>query len=250
MARKKRPTRTTADYLASASELSKLVPSLRKFKRRKTLTKSEKASIRRREKQKKNVPFIFPVSKQQAKKLGRRRLFMPGFQAIQLRSTKEVAAFKASDKIHIGKHGDISITQDGQRWIYWSLDRNEVRSRVAMRTRGAEAFNKQFPIERVADLAVKAFATYKVQQVHLWAHAGIVGDAFHSIEDFVRWVNKQWNAGRYMSTRYREGTDEIYTQPSDPGKWINGIAILIEDETYTKRRKKIDGQAKASKNAV
>lgn len=236
---KKKPIRSTDDYLASAKELSKIVPSLKKFKSRKTLRKSEKASIRRREKQLKNIPFLVPVSKVQAKKLGRRKLFLPGIQAIQLRNVE------AGSKIKI-KGKDIEVLQNAQHWIYWSLDRKTVRSRRGMRDAGASAFNKQFPIEKVSELTTAAFAQYEVQQVHLWAHAGIVGDAFHDVQQFVMWVNEKWNQGRYISTRHLASGD-IYSEPSDPGKWVNGIAILIENPDYTRARRKLDAEATAKK---
>lgn len=236
--KKKRPTRTTDDYLASAKSLSKLVPSLKKFKSRKTLKKSEKASIRRRERQLKNIPFLVPLTKPQAKKLGRVKLFLPGIQAVQLRNVQPGASIKIKGK-------DIEVQQNGQRWIYWSLDRDTVRSRRGMREAGAKAFDKQFPIEKVSDLTAKAFATFKVQQVHLWAHAGIVGDAFEDLQQFIMWVNEKWNQGRYVSTHYKVSGD-IYSPPSDPGKWVNGIAILVEDTAYTTRRNAIDAAQKAA----
>lgn len=236
--KKKRPTRSTDDYLASAKSLSKLVPSLKKFKARKTLTKSEKASIRRRERQLKNIPFLVPVTKPQAKKLGRQKLFLPGIQAVQLRNVQAGASIKIRGK-------DIEVQQNGQRWIYWALDRDTVRSRRGMRTAGDKAFNKQFPIEKVSDLTAKAFAKYRVQQVHLWAHAGIVGDAFEDLQQFIMWVNEKWNQGRYVSTHYKVGGD-IYSTPSDPGKWVNGIAILVENTDYTTRRKELDAAEKAA----
>lgn len=231
--RKKKPTRTTEDYLVSARALSGLVPSLKKFKNRKRLKKSEKASIRRREKQLKNIPFLVPVTPKQAKKLGRRKLFLPGIQAIQLRNVSPDAKIKI-------KGNDVEVFQNGQRWIYWSLDRDVVRSRRGMHKAGADAFNKQFPIEKVSDLTAAAFRRYEVQQVHLWAHAGIVGAGFRDVEQFIMWVNEKWNQGRYVSTLHKVGGD-IYSNPSDPGKWVNGIAILVEDAEYTRRRRALSG---------
>lgn len=239
---RKKTTRTTDDYLASARELSRLVPSLRKFRRRKTLTKSNKATIRRREKQLKNIPFLVPVTKKQAKNLGRRKLFLPGIQAIQLRNVTPDAQIK------INRRGQITVVEHDRRWIYWSLDRNTVRSRRGMREAGAKAFAKQFDIERVSDLTAAAFKRYRVQQVHLWAHAGIVGEGFEDLQQFVMWVNEKWNQGRYVTTRYRVGSPDIYTEPSDPGKWVNGIAILVENDEYTKKRKALNAKEKKAGN--
>lgn len=227
--KKRRPKRQTADYLSSASALSILVPGLRKYRKRKTLKPSEKAAITRREKQLKNIPYLVPVTAKQAKKL-KGKLFFPGIQAIQLRNVPNTARIKIRGK-------DIEVIDGQFRWIYWSLDRVTVRSRVGMRNAGKAAFDKRFPIEKVSDLTIEAFKKYNVQQVHLWAHAGIVGDAFHDTNVFIRWVNEKWSAGRYM----RED-DQGNHSPSDPGKWVNGIAILLENAEQTKRRKALRGK--------
>lgn len=231
--KKKRSTRQTADYLLSVRNLAPLVPSLRKLKNRKTLTKSQKATIRRREKQLKNIPDIKPITAAQAKALGKKKLFLPGIQGIQLRGVKD-GSFK------IRKNGDIEVIAGEGRWIYWALDRQTVRSRRGMKSAADAAFNKKFPIDIVADLTKAAFKQYEVQQVNLWAHAGIVGANFRDINSFVMWVNEKWNAGRYMGTQQRTMSDEIYSSPSDPGKWVNGIAILIENPEYTKRRRALE----------
>src|SRR5258708_3555572 len=156
-------------------------------------------------------------------------MFLPGVRAIQLRGIKEDA------KIRIGKLGDIFITYNERQWIYWSLDRETVRSKRAMRKAGESAFAKMFPIEKVSDLAKEAFARSDVKEVRLWAHAGIVGDSFEDLPAFIRWVNEKWNQGRYMGQQERL-TGNLYSNPSDPGKWVNGIAILLEDSEYIKKR--------------
>lgn len=230
---KKKSGRSTESYLYSADNLSKIVPSLKKFAKRKTLKKSEKATITRREKQLKNIPFLQPVTPKQAKQLGRRKMFLPGVQAIQLRGVDT----DKGDKFKINRYGDIEVTKaTGQRWIYWALDRKTVRSRPGMREAGKDVFDKKLPIEKVADITAEAFQKYHIQEVRLWAHAGIVGEGFHSLKQFILWVNEKWNQGRYVSTR-QFANGEIYSSPSDPGKWVNGIAILIENPEYTKRRK-------------
>lgn len=241
--KKKKVKRPDASYIEAARNLSPLVPKLRKYRKRKTLTRYEKSAITRREKQLKNIPFLVPVSKKQARKL-KGKLFLPGIQAIQLRNVAPDA------KITFGKHGDITVQQGGSRWIYWSLDRETVRSRPGMREAGEAAFNKQFPIEKVSDLTALAFKRYNIQQVQLWAHAGVVGDAFQDLKQFIMWVNEKWNQGRYMGGR--EEQLGRFSNPSDPGKWVNGIAILIENPEYTKRRKALEREkrdaAKAAKN--
>lgn len=228
--KKKRKTRTADDYLNSARNLSSLVPSLKKFKKRKTLTKNEKRQIRRREKQLQNIPFLVPVSPAQAKKLGNRKLFKPGVRAIQLRGVEQ------GQRININKRGDISTSDGNRHWIYWTLPKAVVRSRRGMRDAGSSAFNKEFPIDKVADLAAKAFKQFEVQEVRLWAHAGIVGEGFQDLPAFIRWVNSKWQNGRYITVR-QYANEDIYSDPSDPGKWVNGIAILVENPDYTKKRK-------------
>ena len=241
--RKRREKRSDDSYLKSARELSKYVPKLTKYKRRKTLTRYEKSAIARRERQLKNIPFLVPLTKKQARKVGRKKLFLPGIRAIQLRNVPE------GSKIRFNKGGDISVVTNGQHWVYWSLDRETVRSRRGMRHAARMAFEKQFPIEKVSDLTEAAFSRFHVQQVQLWAHAGIVGDAFHSVKQFILWVNEKWNAGRYMGTQERLSGD-IYDNPSDPGKWVNGIAILLEDPEYTKRRRAIEKASKSQSRSV
>lgn len=259
--KKKKPARSDADFLASAKALSKIVPSLKKLASRKTLFKPFKPPkpgakkrtaeqirkaniriIRRREKQLQNIPFLVPVTKQQAKRLGRRRLFKPGVQAIQLRNVDKTA------KVVINKRGDISVTEGERHWIYWGLDRDTVRSKRGMRQAGADAFNRQFPIEKLSDLTAKAFAQYTIHSVHLWAHAGVVGTGFQDVQQFIMWVNEKWQSGRYITVR-ENAHREIYSDPSDPGKWVNGIAILVENPEYTKRRKALIREQQAATQA-
>ena len=229
------------EYLAKAKELSGLVPSLKKFKKRKTLKASEKRAIRRRETQLKNIPYLFPVTKKQAKRLKRGKMFLPGVQAIQLRNVSDTS------KIRIGKAGDIFITdtqgEQPTRWIYWALDRKTVRSKERMRGAGRRAFDHMFPIEKIADMAAEAFARSDVKAVRLWAHAGVVGDSFEALGPFVMWVNEKWSNGRYMGQQERLGGD-IYSNPSDPGKWINGLAIELEDANHAAKRAEINRKTK------
>jgi hypothetical protein len=238
--RKKKAKRPDESYLTAAHSMAPLVPRMRKYRRRKTLTRSEKSAIAKRERQLKNIPFLVPLTKAQARRVGRKKLFMGGVQAIQLRNVKP------GDKITFKKGGDIEIKTQQGRWIYWALDRDTVRSRRGMRKAGADAFAKKFPIEKVSELTELAFRQFEVQQVNLWAHAGIVGDPFKTVEAFIRWVNEKWNAGRYIRTEVRVGGD-IYESPSDPGKWVNGIAILIANPEYTRRRKEIEKEAQKNR---
>ncbi len=249
----KRNARQTDDYLSSARNLFNIIPSLKKYRKRKTLKGAEKSAITRAEKKIKNVPDLIPVTKKQARRLGRKKLFAPGVRAIQLRgitpkSKTRIPGVSHKNKIRISKDGSISVVQEEGRWIYWPLSRETVKSKRGMKSAGAAAFEKRFPIEIVADLTREAFAKYDVQQVHLWAHAGIVGDGFQDLPSFIRWVNMKWNAGRYMGTQENENTGKIYSNPSDPGKWVNGIAILVENPEYTKRRRELERASKKAQN--
>ena len=220
--RKRKAQRSDADYIKSAQNLSLLVPSLRPLAKRKKLRAVEKSRITRKEKILKGVPNIFPVSRQQAKKLGN-QTFATGVQGIQLRGVPQDAKIDFKGK-------DIVVEYNGRKYLYWHLSRATVRSRRGMRDAGRRAFEQQFPIEIVTELAETAFKQGNVVQVNLWAHAGIVGDPHHTLGEFVQWVNQKWSAGRYIRT-------SIYGGDSDPGKWVNGIAILLEDAEYAKKRK-------------
>lgn len=244
--RKRRAVRSDAEYLSSAKRLAELVPALKKYRRRKKLKRSEKSAITRRENQLRNIPSLFPVSKEGARRLGKNKMFLPGVRAIQLRNVPE------NSKVFVGKNGDINIFyhegEQARRWLYWPLDRKTVRSKTKMRAAGADAFKQMFPIEIIAEMASQAFERADVSEVRLWAHAGIVGDSFRDLPSFIRWVNEKWSNGRYMGTQDRLGGD-IYSNPSDPGRWVNGLAILLEDAEYVANRNKIKAEITARTNA-
>lgn len=242
--RRRKNLRTDADYIASAKSLANIVPSLRKLKTRKRLTKQEKRRIRYREKQLKDVPYLKPVTAQQAKRLGSKRLFKRGVQAIQLKGVE------LDEKITVNKRGDISASNVNQTWIYWALPRATVRSKRKMREVGPAAFNKQFPIDTVAEMAIKAFKRYDVKEIHLWSHHGAVGTGFEDAGAFIMWVNEKWQHGRYVSTVTNENTGSRYLNPSDPGRWVNGIAILIENPEYTKKKKALKREKREAERAA
>jgi hypothetical protein len=234
--KKRRPTRTTESYLQSAKQLSKYVPRFKKYKARKTLTKGEKRGIRRKEKLLAGVTDLFPVTKKQARRLKRQKLFGPGVQAIRFRGAPKDA------KLRINKRGTVTYSSPTEQWIFWPLDRDTVRTRRGLKKAGASAFEKKFPIEIVKELAAEAFAHLQVHAVHLWTNAGAVGIGFQDFPRFALFVDEKWHAGRYMRTdpETRELKDA-----SDPGLWVNGIAIKLEPPEYQKRRKQ---HAQAQKN--
>lgn len=213
MARRKKSVRTDADYIASAKKLSKFVPKLKKYHKRKKLNRYERSAITRREKQLRFVADkLFVLTKKQAKQL-KGKLYAPGVQAVEL------SGFSKDAKIKVIKK-DTYIYSNGRTWLMWGLDRETVRQKRGMKTAAANAFAQKYPIETVTELARLAFKKLKPIQVNLWAAAGVVGQPFDDLKAFTDWVDEKWSAGRYIS-------DHGYS--SDPGAWINGIAILIKE---------------------
>ena len=221
------------------------MPDLKRFKNRVTLKSSEKALITRRAKALAGVDYLHPVSKKETKLLGKRKLFLDGHKGI--RAIRIRGFDPATTKLRIKKGGEIDIKQaSGRHWIFWSLDREQVRSGGRMKMAARAAFNKMFPIEKVSELTKAAFKEYNVQQVQLWTHAGPVGRIFDTENQFILWVNERWQAGRYVNP----GDRAFERDGSDPGEWVNGIAILIENKEYTARRNELDRQQReAKKNA-
>lgn len=197
----KKNHRSTEDYLKSAKELAKFAPSLKKYRRRKRLTRYEKAAISRKEKLLKYASELIPVTEKQAKAL-KNELFAPGIRAIQLRNTGGKAKIRVVKK-------DLMITTNGRTWIYWKLDKFDETS-IAFA--GDIAFNQirqAFPIEKIAELAGKAFKNIKTKEVYLWAKSGRVGEGFLDVESFMEWLG------------------ESYGGYNDPSSWVNGIAIRL-----------------------
>jgi hypothetical protein len=211
--------RSTESYLTSARELAAFVPTLKKYKRRRTLTRWEKGAITRKENVIRYTDHLIPVTKKQAREL-KEHLFQPeytvksgthrgelrrvkGVQAIQLRNTgKNVTINKVRD--------DIMVTSNGRTWVYWSLPDT---TKSAVRQAGEDAFTNpdSFDIERVVELAKKAFDNPATKGVFLWAESGRVGEGTEDIETFVRWIASDY--ARYKNT----------------DRWVKGIAILIAD---------------------
>jgi hypothetical protein len=218
-ARQKRERAQSKAFVERAKKLAPFVPSLKKVSRKKRLTQAEKSEVTRYTKKLKYARNLHPVTKKQAKKL-KGQLYAPGVQAIQLDDVSSTAKLGT-----IGN--DLLISSNGRTWIYWKLDKETVRSKAGMKGAGKKAFDKKFPIERIAEMAERAFKTYNVKQIHLWGHSGRVGPGFQDFGAFMLWVNEKWQAGRYIETLTSAGGRE-YENPSDPGKWINGLAIWIE----------------------
>lgn len=208
MSRKKKH-RATSEYLEAAKRLMKFAPGLAKYKRRKTLTKYEKAAINRKEKVLRYVDHLIPLSKSQARKM-KDQLFAPGVRAIKLKDTSPDAKIEKINK-------DMIVTSNGRTWLYWKLEKLDTtqwkRRRVKVFGQAAEqAFTNPdaFPIEKIGLLAERAFKKVTTKQVHLWGKAGRVGAGFRDLKAFMHWLLEE-------HVRAYRNTDE----------WINGIAILI-----------------------
>jgi hypothetical protein len=220
--------RTAQSYLASAAKLRPFAPALKKYRRRKTLSPQEKGAISRKEKLLQfHTQHLIPVSKKLAREL-KNQLFAPGVRAVELRGTSANAKMR-----RVGK--DMLVTSNGRTWLYWRLDREAVKTKKGMSDAAARAFEideyeepeegeeppiEQLPIERVAELAGMAFEELKPLAVYLWAPTGRVGDGFASLKQFTTWLAENWQTDRY----------------SQQEKWVNGIAILLNDPNWRKPR--------------
>jgi hypothetical protein len=211
--------RSLESYLDSARELAAFVPALKKYKRRRTLTRWEKGAITRKENIVRYTDHLIPVTKKQAREL-KDLLFQPettvksgpqrgriirhhGVQAIQLRNTgRDVTIRKVRN--------DIYVSSNGRTWVYWSLPST---TKSAVQHAGEEAFTNPdaFDIEKVVELARQAFENPTTKGVFLWAESGRVGEGTEDIETFVRWIATDY--ARYKNT----------------DRWVRGIAILVAD---------------------
>lgn len=228
MSNPKKYKRPASSYLESVKRLIKFAPGLAKYKRRKTLKPSEKAAIARKENiLRYHTEHLVPVSKKLSKEL-KPVMFAPGIRAVELRNTSPGATIR-----QVGK--DMTVTSNGRTWLYWRLDREDVTTKAGMSKAAAKAFKideyeeefsgededeeqerNLFPIERVAELAGLAFDELKPLAVYLWAPSGRVGRGFESLKQFNMWLAENWSADRYSSQE----------------KWVNGIAILLNDPDF------------------
>lgn len=207
--RQKRERAQSKPYIEQAKSLSKFVPELRGLSKEKHLTPSQKARVTHFAKILKHADHLVPIPDKQAKKI-KSRLYAPGVNAVQLRGTSDTAKAKA------GK--DLMVVSNGRNYIFWALDKKTVRSQSRMKKVGEQAFANQLPVEKLAELAEEAFASYDVKAVQLWSVNGLVGEKFDDLPAFVRYLE-----GAY--SRYLPGAGTMNFH--DPGKWVNGIAIQI-----------------------
>lgn len=200
--RNKKTKRSDADYLQSAKTLSTVAPALKKYKRRKKLTRWEKGAITRKEKAVKYADNLIPVADKNKKKF-KKFFYAPGVQAIQMRNTGRNVTIQAFQD-------DILVTSNGRTWLYWSLD----NVRPAGMTKAAETVfgvRGAFPLEQILELASRAFSKPQTLAVGLWTAQGRVGEPFPSMRQFLEWITLQ------------------YSSYVDVEKWVNGIAIMVSD---------------------
>lgn len=215
----KKNKRDNASYIQSAIKLSDYVPALKKYKRRKRLKPSEKGVVARWERRLKYVlPKLRPLTATQAKQL-KDELFRPrlpiksgihegeyrsygGVRAIVLENTETKAEIH-----HIKK--DLFITSNGRLWVYWKLNRY---SELDMARAAKSAFTEvrqSFPLEKIAELAERAFEKLTTKEVYLWTINGRVGEGYKDLKQFLKWLSDNW--GGYQ----------------EPETWVRGIAIRL-----------------------
>lgn len=217
--------RTDESVLQSARAFAKFAPGLKKYRRRKTLKKFERDYIIRKEKLLRfHTQHLIPVSKKLAREL-RGVKFGPGINAVEFRNTSPNATVRK-----VGD--DLTVTSNGRTYLYWHLDREDITPKgmtaAARKAFAIDDYEEEFggeerepdhdrlPIERVAELADIAFAELKPLAVYLWAPTGRVGDGHRSLKQFTMWLAENWQTDRY----------------SQQEKWVNGIAILLNDPEF------------------
>lgn len=193
--------RTDAEYVVIATRLAKFAPGLKKYKRRKKLNNGEKSAISHKEKILRYSDHLIPVTKKQAKKL-KGLLLAPGVQAIQLRNT-------APDAKIVKLRKDMVVTSNGRTFIYWRLENVKPAGMKRAAKKIFTDFSETFQIEKLAELAQKAFKKLKPIRIYLWAEAGRVGEGFKTFDEFMQWLY------------------EDYSQYKNVERWVNGIAIQV-----------------------
>jgi hypothetical protein len=223
MSKQKRPV---ASYLKSARELDKFAPALRKYRRRHTrLTPWEKGAITRKENLLRYHTHQLYVIPKKHRRILKNRQFAPGIPALELRNVSGDDLTHEQTIIPIDE--DFMLRSNGRQWVYWQLDREEI-SKKGMKKAAQAAFNIQFPLERIAELAGLAFEELKPLAIHLWVKSGRANRGFDSFKQFMFWLNNNWGV---------TGGSEIGLNPAeDPREWINGIAILVKDPNWRKPR--------------
>lgn len=198
------------------ARLKAIVPSLKKFSRRKVFTEQEKRTIKRFSNMLPYSDNLHPVTKNIAKKY-RDELYTPkeddphtyGVQAIKLTHLpREKYPIKIKDR-----HGHLEYVvqyPDGQR-EWWHSPISKITKQTLKKT-ARTAFEDNpylLPLQDLAEQAARYFKNTQTKAVSLWTVDGIVGRTFRTFGEFELWLYREW---------------EHY---KDVNKWINGIAILV-----------------------
>jgi len=230
--------RAVQSYLTVAKDLAKFVPSLKKYNRRRTkLTRWEKGHIARWEHLLLfNADKLQPLSKAQAKKTPW-IVFKPEYEVKKgphKGYRKQASGVLATQMRNVGSDFKILKSEDDvmlvysnkRQWIYWHLPETnshyikragqmafgDIKEEEAEEAEEAEETEVQgFDIERVVEMARKAFERPDTKAVYLWSESGRVGEPMYSANQFARWIFRDYST--YQQTN----------------KWVMGLALLIAD---------------------
>lgn len=215
--KRRRVKRSTREYLDSAADLARFVPHLKKLKRRKTLKRGEKVSVTYWSKKLRYLPNLIPLTKKQAKEL-RNQLISPKLQAIQLTNVGKVEKITVVNK-------KMFVAANHRTFLYTRVDdltqtenRNEVET-TGMYKEAGKAFDQMYPIEQIMKLAELAFKSPQTEAIYLWSDQGNVGEPFYNLNEFVQWLLTDYSKYRNVH------------------KWVNGIAIMLEDANASPAKK-------------
>lgn len=237
---KKKIARPTSDYLNSIKKYTPFVPRLRKYKRRKNLSPSEKGYVTRVEKAMRFAQDLIPLTEQQAKKIKghlyqpfyirkrknketgaieEHKIYLKGVRAIQLKGVNEHTKIKLKKvKVPILEH----IEDEEHEGQYELEDTGETREEYTIITSNGRDFiyipAENGSLENIVAVATKAFKDLKPIAIYLWAHYGRAGRAFKSIRQFEIWLYEEYS--KYSAeTALWGGTDA----------WVEGIAALVRE---------------------
>lgn len=235
--------RATESYLESAKLLAPFVPSLRRYKRRKTLKPWQKAHIARYENWLRfQLGELKPVTKKQAKEF-KNELYKPetqvkkgknkgsfvrhgGVQAVRFRNTGAKIKLKNLNK------DTFVMNSNGRTWLYWRLNEGNTgdTKRQKLAKAGARIFtnvvykNEEtdeeftgpdidditgFDIEQIIEMSRHAFENPTTKAVYLWAESGRVGMPMTEHKQFMEWIIADYST--YKQTN----------------RWVMGLAVLL-----------------------
>lgn len=182
MSRKKK--RPTSNYLSTAKQLNKFISSLRKYSRRKTLSRWEKAAITRATKRLKHeggTANLFPLTKSQVKRIKDKSVIINrgGIKAVRFRNMPD------GTKIVVRK-GKIELLSGDRRFINVRLQPDILVFLEA----GRKIFRKN------KDKDVTIFT---------WTFSGRSKRGFADIESFVRNIQLAFNEYNHPAAEFMLG---------------------------------------------